>query len=56
MQERLLTQGEIKLAEKVFKSSIDYSKVKIHNKKYIFFQPDNSGMTPNGEIYTRCIS
>ena len=48
---RDLTQGEKDLAKEIFKNSIQYSKVKIHDDKYIFFQPDNSGMTPNGEIY-----
>lgn len=51
MGERAPTPGEINLAKRVFKDSVDYTKVKIHNKKYIFVQPDNSGMTPNGEIY-----
>ena len=51
MKNRTLTTGEIRLATTIFKSSIDYTKVRIHNGKYIFFQPDNSGMTPNGEIY-----
>jgi len=51
MASRSLTAGEIKLAKRIFKDSIDYNKVKIHDKKYIFFQPSNSGMTPNGEIY-----
>lgn len=51
MSERALTPGEINLANRVFKDSLEYSKVKIHNKKYMPFQPDNSGMTPNGEIY-----
>ena len=39
------------MALKVFKSSIDYNKVRVHDKPYIFFQRPNSGMTPNGEIY-----
>lgn len=51
MSERALTAGEISLARRMFKDSIDYAKVKIHNKKYIVFQPNNSGMTPNGEMY-----
>lgn len=51
MSERALTSGEITLAKRLFKDSLDYTKVKIHNKKYIFVQPDNSGMTPNGQIY-----
>lgn len=48
---RQLTAGEMKLAKDMFGSSIDLSRVRIHDEKYIFFQPDNSGMTPNGEIY-----
>lgn len=51
MSGRALTAGEVVLAKRVFKDSIDYTKVKIHNKKYIVVQPNNSGMTPNGEIY-----
>lgn len=51
MNGRNLTANEIALAKKVFKDAIDYKKVIIHNQKYIFFQPANSGMTPNGEIY-----
>ncbi len=48
---RQLTQGEMKLAKDVFGSSIELTRVRIHDEKYIFFQPNNSGMTPNGEIY-----
>ena len=51
MSERILTSNEIALAKKVFKNSINYKEVKIHDNKYIVFQPNNSGMTPNGEIY-----
>lgn len=34
MSERALITGEINLAKRVFKDSLDYTKVKIHNKKY----------------------
>jgi Hint domain len=51
MGERTLTSGEIKLAKTVYKKALKYSKIRIHDESYIFFQPDNSGMTPNGEIY-----
>ncbi len=51
---RALTPNEIILARKVFRDSIDYAKVKIHDRSYIFFQPARSGMTPNGEIYFNC--
>jgi hypothetical protein len=53
---RPLTKGEIQLARQVFGDSIDYAAVKIHDKPYLPLlplQPKNSGMTPNGEIYTR---
>jgi len=52
---RALTSGEIQLAKKVFKGSINYTLVKVHDEKYAFFQPDNSGMTPNGEIHVQGI-
>ena len=52
---RLLTLGEIKLAQSVFLSTIDYSKVWIHRESYLPFnlQDKNTAMTPNGEIYFR---
>ena len=52
---RELTQGEKDLAEQIFKDSVQYSKVRIDDEKYIFFQPDDSGMTPSGEIYVDCV-
>lgn len=48
---RSLTTGEIELARELFKDSIRYERVRIHNGKYFFWQPPDSGMTPNGEIY-----
>ena len=51
MSSRNLTTGEIALAKKIFKGSIAYERVRIHDEAYVFFQPNNSGMTPNGEIY-----
>ncbi|MDA2942443.1 type IV secretion protein Rhs [Enterobacter cloacae] len=52
---RLLTLGEIKLAQSVFLSTIDYSKLWIHRESYLPFnlQDKNTAMTPNGEIYFR---
>ncbi len=52
---RLLTTGEIQLAQSVFLSTIDYSKVWIHRESYLPFnlQDKNTAMTPNGEIYFR---
>lgn len=50
---RLLTLGEIALAKTVFRTSIDYSRVKIHYDSYLPFgmQNDFTAMTPNGELY-----
>jgi hypothetical protein len=48
---RSLTSLEVSLASSIFSNSIDYSKVKIHDKKFVVFQPNFSGMTPNGEIF-----
>ena len=50
---RLLTAGEIEMTKTIFKDSIDYTKVKVHREEYLWFgmQPDNTAMTPNGELY-----
>jgi len=48
---RNLTLGEIFLAREIFKNSIDYNTVKVHNGQYILVQQKNTGLTPNGEIY-----
>lgn len=48
---RPLTAGEIAMCQRLFKDSIDYAKVKVHNETYIPFQAINVAMTPNGEIY-----
>ena len=48
---RALTADEVKLAESVFGDSLDYSKIRIFNKKYFLFQPKNVAMAPNGNIY-----
>ena len=47
------TLGEIAMAQLIFKDSIDYSKVKVHNEGYLPFglQGTNTAMTPNGEMY-----
>ena len=48
---RKLTPGEIALADTVFRGSIDYTKVEVCKKKFIFFQPRDTAMAPNGKIY-----
>jgi type VI secretion system secreted protein VgrG len=48
---RLLTKGEIAMLRKIFKDSLNYSIVKIHNRKWKFFQNSNYAMAPYGELY-----
>ncbi|WP_188916122.1 DUF2345 domain-containing protein, partial [Pseudoduganella buxea] len=52
-ESRSLTSGEIAISRILFKDSIDYSKVRVHKREFLWFglQPDNVAMTPNGEIY-----
>jgi len=52
---RLLTPGEIELAQSVFSTTLSYHKVWIHHDSYLPFGWQNSGiaMVPNGEIYVR---
>jgi len=49
--ERPLTAGEIQLVQSIFGEGIDYSKVKIHSDSWFFLQPEDTAMTPRGEIY-----
>jgi len=51
MKGRKLTTNEIQFTKGIYGDSIKYDQVKIFDEKYAFFQPDNSGMTPNGNIY-----
>jgi hypothetical protein len=53
IKNRPLTDGEITMARLVFKDSIDYTTVKVHNEEYLpfGFQDDDTAMTPNGEMY-----
>ena len=48
---RGLTEGEIALARSVFHDAIDYSKVRIANRSFIFFQPERTLMAPMGTIH-----
>ncbi|VXB18070.1 Rhs element Vgr protein [Pseudomonas sp. 8AS] len=52
-ESRPLTSGEIAMARSIFKDAIDYTKVKVHRDEYLPFglQPNNTAMTPNGELY-----
>ena len=48
---RPLTEAEIALASLLFGDAIDYSRVRIHGRRYMPFQPKNCCMTPNGSMY-----
>lgn len=48
---RALTADEVVLAQSVFGDGIDYSQVRVLQEKYVFFQPDNITMAPDGNIY-----
>ncbi|SDY68829.1 Zn-binding Pro-Ala-Ala-Arg (PAAR) domain-containing protein, incolved in TypeVI secretion [Lysobacter sp. yr284] len=52
-ESRGLTEGEQRLARRIFQNAIDCDKVKIHNDEYLWFgmQDDKTAMTPNGEIW-----
>lgn len=48
---RPLTPGETALARSIFRDAIDYAKVRIHNRKWAFFQPRHVTMAPMGHIH-----
>lgn len=50
---RLLTTGEMALAQKLYAFTIRYNEVWIHHGSYLPFnmQDKNTAMTPNGEIW-----
>ena len=48
---RPLTADEIATASLLFCDAIDYSRVRIHSRRYMPFQPRNCAMTPNGSMY-----
>lgn len=39
------------MASLLFGGAIDYARVRVHNRRYMPFQPKNCAMTPNGSIY-----
>ncbi|MFC4295197.1 vgr related protein [Novosphingobium tardum] len=48
---RPLTSGEIALAQSVFGSAIDYSRVSIRRRKFFPFQPRQTAMAPRGHLH-----
>lgn len=51
MTSRSLTDAETSLARSVFGDAIDYARVRIHLKKWAFFQPRGVVMAPDGHIW-----
>jgi hypothetical protein len=51
MTGRTLTAGETALARSVFGDAIDYSAVRLHQRKWAFFQPRHTVMAPDGHIW-----
>jgi hypothetical protein len=51
MASRPLTSAETALARSVFRDAIDYAPVRIHDRKWIFFQPRRTTMAPMGHIH-----
>jgi len=53
VKSRPLTAGEVAMARQIFKDSIDYSAVRVHNEEYLPFglQSNDTAMTPNGSMY-----
>jgi hypothetical protein len=49
--ERSLTNGELAQARRIFLKSLDYAKPRIIEGKAYFFQPDNTAMAPDGNVY-----
>lgn len=48
---RALTDGEIDLTRGVFGEAIDPARVRIHARKWAFFQPRDTVMAPDGDIW-----
>jgi len=48
---RYLTAGEILSSQMIFGDAIDYSMVRIYNKKWMPMQKNDVVMSPNGNIY-----
>jgi hypothetical protein len=50
---RPLTPGETAMARRLFGDAIDYPRVRIYRRPYLWFglQPRNCAMSPNGHIY-----
>ena len=48
---RSLTSGEVSLAREIYADSVDYDRVRIHYRNFVFWQGARYIITPNGHIY-----
>lgn len=48
---RPLSPGERALARSIFADTIDYTRVRVHHRNYVFWQGGHYIITPNGQIY-----
>jgi hypothetical protein len=48
---RPLTDAEVALTRSMFGDAIDTAKVRINNRKWAFFQPRDTIMAPDGELW-----
>ncbi len=48
---RALTKRERALAHSIFNDAIDYDRVRIHNRKWWWFQPRKITMAPDGHLW-----
>lgn len=48
---RPLTPGERALARQVFGDAIDYERVRVHGRNFVFWQGGHYIVTPNGHLY-----
>lgn len=51
MTSRPLTPGEIALTRSVFGDAVDTAPVRVHNRKWAFFQPRHVTMAPMGHLH-----
>lgn len=51
MTSRPLTLAERELAGSIFGNAIDYEQVRVHNRKWFWFQPRRVTMAPDGHIW-----
>lgn len=51
MTARPLAPGEVALTARVFGDWVDPARVRVHDRRYLPFQPANTAMSPNGQMY-----